>query len=388
MASKLDRTTLISLSGLSMAQFLRMTGIFFIVPLIGVYASKYTSNEFLIGLSLGSYEISMAIMQIPSGYLSKKIGRKNYIYLGLSFFVLGNFVSFFGNNIFILIAGRFVAGLGAISTPVASIAIDLVPEDRRNTAMAITGLGIGFAFLGGIGLSPFIAIYIGIRNFFLISAILGTLAVFIIRMIREPSQKIERNIGYRKKDHRNYFIFAGSFLISSAAFMIFLSIQINFVSFYGLYHYAAILFFSILISGILAISVSEVAYRKKHFNIIALSLILAIAGIAAVYFGLLFRLDYIICMFALIPFFTGFSIYEISIIPLFARVLNRNENNISYGVFYAFQYSGNGFGALLQGSLGFLILKSHAVFFSFTVAMAFGLASGILFIYSSSGIEK
>ena len=215
MVSRLNKDQYRTLSELSLVQFLRLTGIFFVIPLIGVYASKFTQNGILIGLALASYEISMAVMQIPSGYLSRIIGRKNYIYLGLSLFILGNILSYAGNNIWLLITGRFIAGLGAISTPITSMAIDSVPEDRRNTAMAITGIGIGFAFMGGIGFSPLIATFIGIRNFFLISAILGIGAIFIITRIKETKHTVnQKHMNETILKHKDYLIYTGAFLVS------------------------------------------------------------------------------------------------------------------------------------------------------------------------------
>ncbi len=151
MVSRLNKDQYRTLSELSLVQFLRLTGIFFVIPLIGVYASKFTQNGILIGLALASYEISMAVMQIPSGYLSRIIGRKNYIYLGLSLFILGNILSYAGNNIWLLITGRFIAGFGAISTPITSKPIYLHPDLIFNTAMSIVREQIGFLFMSGIG---------------------------------------------------------------------------------------------------------------------------------------------------------------------------------------------------------------------------------------------
>ena len=389
MTSKLNKEQYRSLFELSIVQFLRLTGIFFVIPLIGVYASKFTHNGILIGLALASYEISMAVMQIPSGYISRIIGRKNYIYLGLSLFIAGNILSYLGSNIWILIAGRFIAGLGAISTPITSLAIDIVPEDRRNTAMAVTGIGIGFAFIGGIGFSPLIATYIGIRNFFLISAVLGILAILIINRIKEVKRHVnDGNVGKIRNEHRDHLIYAGAFMLSSITFMIFLAVQINVVPSYGLFHYGLTLFLSILISGIIAISISEGVYRRRKFNVIALSSVLIFAGIFTVYLGLIFKLNYLAYVLALIPFFTGFSIYEIAIIPLLTGVLSNKERNVSFGIFYTFQYSGNGIGAILEGSLVLIISKGYLLPVSFAVTIILGTVAGLVFIIASSGIDK
>ena len=42
------------------------------IPVLAVYSERFTDSGILIGLTLGAYEISMALMQIPSGRLSDK----------------------------------------------------------------------------------------------------------------------------------------------------------------------------------------------------------------------------------------------------------------------------------------------------------------------------
>ena len=70
-----------------------------------------------------------------TGYLTSCIGVDNIPVIH------SDSIKLHKNNIWLLITGRFIAGLGAISTPITSMAIDSVPEDRRNTAMTITGIG-------------------------------------------------------------------------------------------------------------------------------------------------------------------------------------------------------------------------------------------------------
>ncbi|MHB1440197.1 MAG: MFS transporter [Cuniculiplasma sp.] len=381
MTSKLDRKTISNLGKLSSIQFLRLSGVFFIIPLIAVYAGKFTSNDILIGLSLGAYEISMAIMQVPSGYFSRITGKKNYIYVGLTIFIIGNLLSYFASNIWLLILGRLVAGLGAISSPISSLAIDMVPEDRKNSAMAITGVGIGFAFLGGIGLSPIIAAYIGIQNFFLISSFFGILAIIMVPGIPEYN-KIEKGID-KIFNQNTFMIFAGTFLLSILSFIIFYNLQIYVSKEYGLYNYGLILFLGLLISGIIAVSISEGIYRRRKFNIILLSSLLIMVGSIVLFTSLLFHPDVILLTFSIIPFFTGFSIYEISAIPLLTRFLGKGERNLSFGLFYAFQYTGNGIGAIIGGAIS-AFESTNSILISLSLSVILGVLSGLLYITVSS----
>ena len=65
-----------TLNVISFVEFSRMLGIFLVIPVIAIFAEKFTSSGYLIGIAVASYEISMAIFQIPMGKLSDKIGRR------------------------------------------------------------------------------------------------------------------------------------------------------------------------------------------------------------------------------------------------------------------------------------------------------------------------
>ena len=96
---------------------LRMLGLFLILPVFAVHASKLAGgdNLTLVGIALGAYGLSQAILQIPFGWVSDRWGRKPVIYSGLVIFALGSFVAAAASDIYITIAGRTLQGAGAIS---------------------------------------------------------------------------------------------------------------------------------------------------------------------------------------------------------------------------------------------------------------------------------
>jgi predicted MFS family arabinose efflux permease len=388
MEDRIPKDVLKTLGKLSAIQFLRLSGVFFVLPLIAIYAQKFTQNDVLIGLSLGAYEISMAIMQIPAGIVSKKIGRKNYIFIGLAIFVIGNLISFYAFSIFTLIVGRFVAGLGAISTPVSSIAMDSVPKERRNTAMAIIGIGIGFAFLAGIGIAPLVASFIGIDFFFLISAIFGLIGIVAMKSVKEPTRtfiKMEKDDINPTNGRVRYLMFFGTLFLAITSFLIFYSLQTLSYLDYGIFNYGVLLFIGLLISGIIAVSISEIVYRKRKFNIIALSSALIVIGVFSLFIGIILKLNFLYLALCIIPFFTGFSIYEISAIPLLNNLIGEGKNNVSFGVFYAFQYGGDAIGAILGGTFAFSSSRITSVDMDFAVAVILSVFSGLMYLRVTIG---
>src|SRR5579872_2935721 len=99
---------------------LRMLGLFLVLPVFTLYGLQFTHSRFLVGFAFGCYGLTMAILQIPLGRLSDRIGRRKVLLLGMSLFSLGSFLCalppYFPHawQIWELIFGRLVQGGGAI----------------------------------------------------------------------------------------------------------------------------------------------------------------------------------------------------------------------------------------------------------------------------------
>ena len=100
----------------------------------------------MIGLALGAYGLTQALLQLPFGMASDRFGRKPVIYFGLILFVLGSFVAASAHDIYWIIIGRSIQGAGAISAAVTALLADLTREEHRTKAMAMIGSTIGLMF--------------------------------------------------------------------------------------------------------------------------------------------------------------------------------------------------------------------------------------------------
>src|SRR5678816_4037730 len=96
---------------------LRMLGMFVILPVFAIYAEGLPGgdNLTLVGIALGIYGLTQALLQIPFGWWSDRYGRKPVIYAGLAIFAAGSFVAALGTHIYVVIAGRMLQGAGAVS---------------------------------------------------------------------------------------------------------------------------------------------------------------------------------------------------------------------------------------------------------------------------------
>ena len=158
---------------------LRMLGLFLVLPVFTLYGLRFTHSRFLVGFAFGSYGLTMAILQIPLGRLSDRIGRRKVLLLGMTLFSLGSFIcavpGWFphGMQIVVLIIGRLVQGGGAIVSVAFAAVADHIQPERRSTAMAILGIPIGVAFVLGVITGPILAGIFGTASLFWITGVLG-----------------------------------------------------------------------------------------------------------------------------------------------------------------------------------------------------------------------
>ncbi|MGV8710936.1 MAG: MFS transporter [Nitrosomonas sp.] len=175
--------------GLAGVYGLRMLGLFIILPVFAFYAEDLPGgdNYTLVGIALGAYGLTQAILQIPFGWLSDQIGRKPVIYLGLMLFVVGSFIAAIAIDIYWVILGRIIQGAGAISAAVMALAADLTREEHRTKAMATIGMTIGTVFALSLVAAPILNQWIGVPGIFTMTGILALLAMLVVwKIIPDP----------------------------------------------------------------------------------------------------------------------------------------------------------------------------------------------------------
>lgn len=164
---------------------LRMLGLFLILPVFAVHASSLEGgdNLTLVGIALGAYGLSQAILQIPFGMASDRWGRKPVIYVGLLIFAAGSFVAAGAHDIWTTIAGRTLQGAGAISSVVVALAADLTREQHRTKVMAMIGAMIGLAFAVSLVAAPILYQWIGMGGLFVLTGLLCIAAIGVVKQL-------------------------------------------------------------------------------------------------------------------------------------------------------------------------------------------------------------
>ncbi|MCA0325629.1 MAG: MFS transporter [Proteobacteria bacterium] len=158
---------------------LRMLGLFLVLPVFALEARKYPGGDdpALIGLAMGIYGLTQAVMQVPLGLASDRLGRKRVIVAGLLVFAAGSLLAAFADTLHMLLAGRALQGAGAVSAAVTALLADLTRDEVRTKGMALVGMSIGLTFAISLMAAPPLAGWLGLSGLFGLTALLALLGI-------------------------------------------------------------------------------------------------------------------------------------------------------------------------------------------------------------------
>ncbi|KZN68388.1 MFS transporter [Pseudoalteromonas luteoviolacea] len=162
----------------------RMLGLFMLMPVLAVYGTSLEDvSPLWIGLAIGAYGLTQALLQIPMGWLSDKFGRKPIIITGLIVFALGSVIAAMAESIYWVTFGRALQGMGAIASALLALASDLSRDEQRPKVMAVIGMCIGLSFAVAMLLGPMVAAAFGISGVFWLTALLALVGIAIVMFV-------------------------------------------------------------------------------------------------------------------------------------------------------------------------------------------------------------
>ncbi len=160
---------------------LRMLGLFLVLPVFVLEARKYPGGDdpTLIGIAFGAYGLTQALLQLPFGIASDRLGRKRVIAAGLLVFALGSFWAAAADGVTGLVIGRALQGAGAVSAAVTALLSDLTRDLVRTKAMALVGISIGLVFALSLVAAPPLVGVLGLSGLFVGVGVLALLALAV-----------------------------------------------------------------------------------------------------------------------------------------------------------------------------------------------------------------
>ncbi|MFC0269039.1 MFS transporter [Kushneria aurantia] len=184
--------------GLGLLYAFRMLGLFMVLPVLSLYTRDLPgATPFLVGVALGGYGLTQAVLQIPFGMLSDRIGRKEVIAAGLCLFLLGSIIAALSSSIYGIIIGRCLQGSGAIAGALMALLADRTREEVRTSAMAAIGMSIGVSFALAMAIGPLLAEYFGLSGIFWSTSLLAVAGLVILwRLVpAAPARRQHRDVG-------------------------------------------------------------------------------------------------------------------------------------------------------------------------------------------------
>ena len=346
--------------GLAGIYALRMLGMFLILPVFSLYAVTLPGgdNPMWIGLALGSYGLTQALLQLPLGMLSDRIGRKKVIYGGLLLFALGSFIAAIATDLVWLTVGRVVQGSGAVSAVVTALLADLTREENRTKAMAMIGMTIGITFAVSLVLGPLMAKLVGVPGIFVLTGVLTLTALLGVRFfIPDPPlssfhSDAEANpaslptiLRHGQLLRLNFGIFA----LHAAQMAMFVVIPFALTETAGLdkaHHWQVYL--PVVVVGFL-LMIPAIIYGEKRGKLKPV-FVGAIALMALTQLGLVFSLHtFWQLTFLLGAYFVAFNILEASLPSLVSKIAPADAKGTAMGVYNTAQSLGLFLGAVVGG---------------------------------------
>ena len=347
-------------AGISLASIfaLRMLGLFLILPVFAVHARTIPGgdNLTLVGLAIGAYGATQAMLQIAFGVASDRFGRKPVILFGLLLFVLGSAVAAMAGDIYMVIFGRVLQGAGAISAAVTALAADLTRDQHRTKVMAMIGSSIGLVFAVSMVAAPLLYAVIGMNGIFWLTAALALAAMGVVVWVVPEAPPVPRaNAGSFMDILRdgqlmrlNFGVFALHLIQTTMWVMVPAALVAHggmaLTEHWKVYLPAVLLSFVVMVPAII---VAERHNRLKQvFNG-------AVLLLAIVQFGLYFWSDGLLSIaFWLTLFFVAFNVLEATQPSWISRIAPPAAKGTALGVYNTLQSFGLFAGGLLGGWLG------------------------------------
>jgi len=383
--SPIEIRATLSLAGLFS---LRMLGLFMILPVFAIYGTELDgATALLVGVAIGAYGLTQAVLQIPFGLLSDRLGRKPVIVAGLVLFCLGSVVAATAESIYWVIAGRALQGAGAIASTVMALLTDLTSDENRTKAMASVGASIGVSFSIALVLGPILAAWVGLSGIFWLTAGLAIIGVFVAVFVvptpgaRQSHRDNRPILGQFWEVARSTELFRlniGVFLLHLFMTACFVVLPLLLLNTIGLAHHRHwMVYFPILVISFVAmVPLMIVAESRRKIREVFL-LAIAMLAVSLMMLSLWHSTLASLCA-GLFVFFWAFNLLEAMLPSMVSKIAPAGSKGTSMGAYSSSQFLGAFFGGLGGGFVyGQIGLSSVFLICSMLALLWFVIAFGM-----------
>lgn len=364
----------------------RMLGLFMLTPIFAVAALSIPggTNATKVGLALGAYGLTQAVMQIPLGMASDRYGRRPIIVFGMVLFIIGGVICALASDINWIIAGRVVQGIGAVSAAITAWLADATRPEVRTRAMAMVGGSIGISFAVSLVLSPVLVGKFGLSGLFWAISLLGFVCLLIASFVVPAVPRAQAPIIQAKPSdvlrhadllRLNFGVFCLHFILM-ALFIVAPGMLENLggyntASLWKVYLPVILLSFVLMVPAIFYTETRRAHKRAMDYAIAGMVVVLALMPLASS--------NFITVVALLVGFFIAFNILEALQPSLVSRVAPADYKGLALGFYNTAQSLGVFVGSVAGG---LLVSQGQplAVFFM-------SAALGLLWLVSARGFK-
>src|SRR5690554_5587553 len=326
-----------------------MLGLFLIMPVLAIYGQSYPDyTPMLVGLAIGAYGLTQALLQIPMGWLSDRLGRKTVILAGLAIVAIGSVVAALADTLAWVVVGRVLQGAGAIAGAVLALAADSAREEQRPKVMAIIGMGIGLSFVLALIIAPLLGAVAGISGLFWLTAILTAASmVAVVTILPVPQQRVPaRDILPVPQEMKRLFKNLQLQRLNIDVLILHLVLTAWFVTLpsqlvaagLGAQHHSWLYLPTLLLSFAVMVPMMLWAMRKDKILVgLRLAIVLLAAGILLI---AVFSQQLTALILAVWLFFIGFNYLEANLPALLSQHAPAGNKGSASGIYTTFQFSG------------------------------------------------
>jgi len=146
-----------------------------------IMAQDLDPSGVLVGMVISAWFLSRIFLELPAGMLSDRIGRRRLLIFGIGFSSFGPILCAFATNIYMLILGRAIWGLGTAFYFMNNTALlmDILPVNVRGRAL---GFFQGLEFVGsfmGAPIGAFLTLYMSFSQVFYFTLMLTLVSLMI-----------------------------------------------------------------------------------------------------------------------------------------------------------------------------------------------------------------
>ncbi|ALM51172.1 MFS transporter [Halomonas huangheensis] len=352
-----ERRSIVGLAGLYAT---RMLGLFMVLPVLALNADHLAgATPLLVGLALGVYGLTQALLQIPFGVLSDRIGRKPVIAGGLLLFMIGSVVAAQADSIEMMILGRSLQGSGAVAAAIMALLADQTREQVRTAAMATIGLSIGVAFGVAMVLGPLVTTHFGLSGVFWLTALLALLGMLVLWKLVPPAprRRGHRDVGMNRGQLASIIGRADLWRMDASIFSlhlilmaIFTAVPFRLVDAGIVEARHGLVYLGVMgLSFVAMVPLVIIAEKRRKMKLMCLG---AISTIVLSLLGLGLASTHLVVLLAwLFAFFTAFNLLEATLPSMISKLAPAGAKGTAMGIYSTSQFLGAFLGGVMGGFL-------------------------------------